>query len=819
MNAPQRFVCVHGHFYQPPRENAWLEAIEVQDSAAPYHDWNARINHECYAANGSSRILNTQNKIIRIVNNYSRISFNFGPTLLAWMEKSAPVSYQKIIDADRISIERFGGHGSAIAQVYNHIILPLASTQGRITQIRWGIADFEHRFGRKPEGMWLSETAVDLESLDLLARHGILFTILAPHQCARVRDIGTENDPEGPTWRETPNASVDPTQPYLVHTSEGHSITVFFYDGPISRAIAFEGLLNNGGDLTKRLLNGFRNNTEAGQLVHIATDGESYGHHHRHGDMALAYALQSIEHDSEVHLTNYGEFLEKFPPTSEAEIRENSSWSCGHGVDRWRSDCGCNTGQHPDWNQRWRAPLRNSLDWLRDATRPLWQTSAATLFHDPAVARDNYIHVILDRNPASQQVFLEKHCLRTLSLLERITALKLMEIERHLQLMYTSCGWFFDDLAGIETVQVISYAGRVLQLAAEVFGAPGVALEPEFLQRLAEAESNGPEHANGAEIYRKSVVAQEIDLERVGAHYAIISMFEPQPETTPLFCYDVRRTSGELLSMGRCRFAYGQAEVSSRITLEKEDVLFAVYYRGDQNLSATVQPVDTANQNKFQSFVKKMRETLLSADIAEGILLFDREFDTTRYSLMSLFREEQRRILQLLLDHTLAEMEGTMRTMYDDHISLLHYLSLSGMPKPRVLMLAAEFSLNADLRQELANDPFDAARLRGLLTQIRADQVEIDTVSVPFVASQRMLRAMQELELHMDRKYLDTALQVCDVLHELPTQVDVWEAQNLWYTISRRRTFADTNHVEWEQKFRELGTKLDIDVDQLAVDK
>ena len=819
MNAPQRFVCVHGHFYQPPRENAWLEAIEVQDSAAPYHDWNARINHECYAANGSSRILNTQNKIIRIVNNYSRISFNFGPTLLAWMEKSAPVSYQKIIDADRISMERFGGHGSAIAQVYNHIILPLASTQDRITQIRWGIADFEHRFGRKPEGMWLSETAVDLESLDLLAQHGILFTILAPHQCARVRDIGTENDPEGPTWRETPNASVDPTQPYLVHTSEGHSITVFFYDGPISRAIAFEGLLNNGEDLTKRLLNGFRNNTEAGQLVHLATDGESYGHHHRYGDMALAYALQSIEQDSEVHLTNYGEFLEKFPPTSEAEIRENSSWSCGHGVERWRSDCGCNTGQNPDWNQKWRAPLRNALDWLRDATRPLWQTSAATLFHDPAVARDNYIHVILDRNPASQQVFLEEHCLRTLSPLERITALKLMEMERHLQLMYTSCGWFFDDLAGIETVQVISYAGRVLQLAAEVFGAPGAALEPAFLQRLAEAESNGPEHANGAEIYRKSVVAQEIDLERVGAHYAIISMFEPQPETTPLFCYDVRRMSGELLSMGRRRFAYGQAEVSSRITLEQEDVLFAVYYRGDQNLSATVQPVDTANQNKFQNFVKKMRETLLSADIAEGILLFDREFDTTRYSLTSLFREEQRRILQLLLDHTLAEMEGTMRTMYDDHISLLHYLSLSGMPKPRVLMLAAEFSLNADLRQELASDPFDAARLRGLLTQIRADQVEIDTVSVPFVASQRMLRAMQELELHMDRKYLDTALQVCDVLHELPIQVDVWEAQNLWYTISRQRTFADTNHVEWDQRFRELGTKLDIDVDQLAVDK
>ncbi|MGC2252507.1 MAG: DUF3536 domain-containing protein, partial [Acidobacteriaceae bacterium] len=750
---------------------------------------------------------------------YSRISFNFGPTLLAWMEKSAPLSYQKIIEADRISMERFGGHGSAIAQVYNHLILPLASTQDKITQIRWGIADFEHRFGRKPEGMWLSETAVDLESLDLLARHGISFTILAPHQCARVRAIEKKRDSRIATWHETPNASVDPTQPYLVHTSEGHSITVFFYDGPTSRAIAFEGLLNNGGDMTKRLLRGFRDNGEAGQLVHVATDGESYGHHHRHGDMALAYALQSIEQDGEVHLTNYGQFLEKFPPTSEAEIREDSSWSCSHGVERWRGDCGCNTGQNPEWNQKWREPLREALDWLRDATRPLWQQTVATLFHDPANARDGYIQVILNRTPLAQQTFFEEHCLRTLSQPERITALKLMEMERHLQLMYTSCGWFFDDLAGIETVQVISYAGRVLQLASEVFGAPGAELEAGFLSLLAKAESNVKEPTTGADIYRTSVLTQKIGLEQVGAHYAVISLFEPQPETTPLFCYDVRRKSGQLLTLGRGRFAYGQAEICSQITLECENVVFAVLHVGDQNLSAGVRRADAVSESSFQQFTAKMQKAILSADMTEAVRFFVREFDSTGYSLNSLFRDEQRRILQQLLDTTLAEMEGTLRTMYDDHISLLHYLSLSGMPKPPVLMLAAQFSLNADLRQELANDPFDAARLRGVLTQIQADQIEVDSISIPFAAGQRMLRAMQELELHMDRKYLDTALQVCDVLHELPIQVDVWEAQNRWYTISRHRKFAAAQDGEWEQKFRELGTKLDIDVDQLAVDE
>ncbi|MHB2009765.1 MAG: DUF3536 domain-containing protein, partial [Acidobacteriaceae bacterium] len=411
------------------------------------------------------------------------------------------------------------------------------------------------------------------------------------------------------------------------------------------------------------------------------------------------------------------------------------------------------------------------------------------------------------------------HCLRPLSAEERSTALKLMEMERHLQLMYTSCGWFFDDLAGIETVQVISYAGRVLQLAAELFGSPGAALETTFLQHLAKAKSHGTEPANGADIYRKSVLAQELGLEQVGAHYAITSVFEAQPETTPLFCYDVRRRSGELLSMGRRRFAYGRAEISSRVTLEREDVLFAVLYRGDQNLMATVRRADPATESSFQDFTGKMQKTLLSADIAEGIILFAREVDSNRYSLTSLFRDEQRRILQLLLDTTLAEMESTLRTMYEDHVSLLHYLSLSGIPKPQALMLAAEFSLNADLRQELANDPFDASRLRGLLTQIRADQVEIDSVSVSFVASQRMLRAMQELELHLDQKYLDTALQICDVLLELPFQVDVWEAQNLWYTISRQPRSAAATDAEWDRGFRELGTKLEIEVDQLAVDK
>ncbi|MCA1724656.1 MAG: glycoside hydrolase, partial [Thermomicrobia bacterium] len=351
-----RYVCIHGHFYQPPRENPWLEAIELQDSAYPYHDWNERITAECYAPNAASRILSGAGRIAQIVQNYARISFNFGPTLLAWMEAQAPDTYAAILDADRESRDRFSGHGAAMAQVYNHIILPLANRRDKWTQIHWGIADFTHRFGRAPEGMWLSETAVDLETLDILAEQGIAFTVLAPSQAGMVREIGAEE------WEDVSGARIDPTRAYVQQLPSGRTIALFFYDGPISRGVAFEGLLDRGENLVNRLLGAFSDERDWPQLVHIATDGETYGHHHAHGDMALAYALHHIEAHDLAHLTIYGEYLERFPPTHEVQIIENTAWSCDHGVERWRSNCGCNTGGRPDWNQQWRGPLRAALD-------------------------------------------------------------------------------------------------------------------------------------------------------------------------------------------------------------------------------------------------------------------------------------------------------------------------------------------------------------------------------------------------------------------------------------------------------------------------
>ena len=508
-----------------------------------------------------------------------------------------------ILDGESRSRQRYRGHSSAMAQVYNHMILPLASMRDRVTQIRWGMADYESSFGAKPEGMWLPETAADTDTLELLAQHGIRFTILAPHQCKRIRPLkGNAN------WTVTPDATVDTTHPYLVRFASGASIAVFFYNGPVSRAIAFEGLLDSGDKFVARLKAGFKDGAQP-QLVHVATDGESYGHHHKYGEMALAYALRLLEKDKSVKLTNYGSFLEQFPPEFECEIVDNTSWSCMHGIERWRSNCGCNGGK-PGWNQAWRAPLRHALDELRDALVPLTEQETGKLFNDVWAARNAYIQVILDRSPESVDRFFAAHQAHTLSEAERTRALELMEMQRHAQLMYTSCGWFFDDISGIETVQIIAYAARVLQLALQVFGEQAAPLEPAFLARLAEAKSNDPNAGDGAKIYRKCVDTMNVDtmklhLEQVAAHYAISSVFSSFADETDLFCYHVRRISYDIYTSGRGRLALGRAHVASAITGHAQCFSFAVLHFGDQNITAAVKAYEESGAAAFEAFASE----------------------------------------------------------------------------------------------------------------------------------------------------------------------------------------------------------------------
>ena len=815
MAASKRFICIHGHFYQPPRENPWLETVETQDSAAPYHDWNERVCAECYAPNGAARIVNSKNQITRIVNNYARMSFNFGPTLLSWLMENAPRTYRMILDGERRSRKSFNGHSSAMAQVYNHIILPLANRRDRITQIRWGIADYQRHYGTPPEGMWLSETAADTDSLELMAQHGIKFTVLAPHQCRHIRSLK-----DGSDWTETPNASVDTTRPYLVRFDSGVSIAVFFYDGPASRAIAFEGLLNSGESLAARLKGGFKDNAQP-QLVHVATDGESYGHHHKYGEMALAYALRLLEADKTVKLTNYGSYLAQFPPEYEAEIMDNTSWSCEHGVERWRSNCGCNGGKQ-GWNQAWRGPLRQALDELRDAVAPLTEQEGGKLFRDVWAARDSYIEVVLDRRAEKMDRFLAENQSHALTEAERVRALELMEMQRHAQLMYTSCGWFFDDISGIETVQIIAYAARVLQLAKELFGEQADALEPRFFSRLGEARSNVAAASDGARLYKDQVRPMQLGLEEVAAHYGISSVFSSFAEETELFCYRVRRQAYDIYTSGRGRLALGRASIASVITDKRESFSFAVLHFGDQNITAAVKPCKEEDAAEFETFARQAAEQLERAKFPEVIRLLDRYYGHVDYSLTSLFRDEQRRIVQVILSSTLSSIENSLTTIYEDHASLLHYLSQAGLPKPPALTMAAEFAVSAGLRKALDGVPIDQALLRSFLALAKADQIPLETSTLSYIADQRMKHAMVELQISAGSlEMLGRALTLARTLVELPFELNLWQAQNIWYEIMRvssygLTTLATDDFSRWEKDFCELGRCLSIDYEAIS---
>ncbi len=807
----ERYVCIHGHFYQPPRENPWLEAIELQDSAYPYHDWNERVTAECYSPNASSRILDGQDYIISIVNNYAKISFNFGPTLLAWLEQKAPDVYQSILLADRESMKNFSGHGSAIAQPYNHMIMPLANSRDKYTQVLWGVRDFQRRFGRKPQGMWLPETAVDLETLDIMASLGIRFTILSPYQAKQVRRIGERE------WKDVGGGRIDPRMAYRVDLPSGRAINVFFYDGPISRAVAFEGLLNRGEYLAHRLLDAFSSDDrERPQLVHIATDGESYGHHHRFGDMALAYALHYFETNKLARLTNYSEYLERFPPTHEARIYENTSWSCAHGVERWRSNCGCTTGGRPGWNQEWRKPLREALDWLRDTLAPRYEEMGAKFFKDPWEARNAYIQVILDRSAENVDSFLSQQACRKLDGAGRTTALKLLELQRHAMLMYTSCGWFFNELSGIETVQVMQYAGRAIQLGQELFGDE---IEGQFLDLLGRAKSNIPENRDGRLIYEKFVRPAMVDLEKVGAHYAISSLFEEYPEVANIYCFKFQVEDRKSLEAGRAKLVVGRATVSSYITYDSKRLSFGVLHLGDHNLNGGVRQY--AGDDAYQAMTQDLIQAFGRVDFPEIIRLMQNHFGASNYSLWSLFRDEQRRILDQILESTLAGATAVYRQLYEHHAPLMHFLAGLDAPMPRAFLMAAEFILNTDLRWAFKQDSLDLGRIKTLLQEARQWRVELDTAGLGYVLAGTIGRLASQfrkepLELS-NLQRLDAAM---DVVRAVPFGVDVWGAQNAYYDVMksvypRMKAQADQGEEtakEWVSRFVALGDKLKVRV-------
>jgi alpha-amylase/alpha-mannosidase (GH57 family) len=765
-----RYLCIHGHFYQPPRENPSLEAIELQDSAYPYHDWNEKIAAECYAPNAMSRILDSQQRIIKLVNNYAQISFNFGPTLLSWIEGKSPKVYQALQNADKASAGRFSGHGSALSQAYNHMILPLANARDQITQVKWGIRDFEHRFGRLPEGMWLPETAVDTATLEVLAAQGIQFTILAPRQAKRIRKRGSRS------WQDVSGGRVDPSRAYLVRLPSKRSISIFFYDGPISQGVAFERLLDNGQRFADRLLSGFSDARQWPQLVHIATDGESYGHHHRFGDMALSYALHHIETNKLAELTNYGEFLSRFPADHFAEIVENSSWSCIHGVERWRSNCGCNSGGRAGWNQEWRGALRAALDWLRDCLAPLYEQKATPLLKDPWLARDEYIRIILDRSRENLQKYLAEHATRGLEPCEQTIALKLLEMQRHAMLMYTSCGWFFDELSGLESVQVLHYAGRALRLAQELFGDP---IEDQFLERLALAKSNLPEHGDGKQIYEKWVKPACVSTDQVAAHYAISSLFENYGERTQIYCYDVHRQDYLLEVEGKQKLAVGRAQFSSEVTRETAKLDFGVLHLGDHNLAAGVKRFE--NQDQYDEQKKALTTAFTQADATAALQKLTETFGDNTFSLRTLFRDEQRKIVETILNESLATAAAAYRNIYENQAPLIRFLQGLNVPIPAAFQAAAEIALNNQLKQAFQQQELDTDAIQSYLKEASASNIKLDVPGLEYAIRKRLETEANAFATNSTCDVTQRFRKLLDFVATLPFPVELWEIQNISY--------------------------------------
>ncbi len=827
-----RFICIHGHFYQPPRENPWTDEVEIEDSAYPYHDWNSRITAECYAPNAASRILDNTKNIIDIVNNYASISFDFGPTLLTWLEQNSPRTYAAILEADRESRNRHSGHGSAMAQVYNHMIMPLANSRDKRTQVIWGIRDFVHRFGRKPEGMWLAETAVDLETLDIMAGEGILFTVLSPDQAAMVKSL------PGSAW--SPADDIDCSIPYFCRLKGGKTIAVFLYESSISHDIAFSNILENGEIFASRMMHHFSRPGKGSGMLNIVSDGETFGHHHRFADMALAYALYRIGQERQAEMTVFGQYLSDHPPTAEILIKEYSSWSCPHGIERWRSGCGCSTmgtvmqdtEAYPrwtpvqreaatagiptqrSWSQEWRRPLREAMDQLRDDLAPVFENAMGRYVANPWEARDDYIGVILDQSPESLETFLSRHSSRALTGPEKTIVLKALEMQRYALLMYTSCGWFFDDISGIESIQVMKYACRAIQLARELSDQNP---EPAFLNILSHAASNNPGYGSGADIYQNFVKKAMIDINRIVFNHALTLMVTGKPYPRAVRHYTKEKDSYELSQSGRYRMVFGRIALRCDCTNEVWNREYAVIHLGNYEVVGGVR--EYSGDEPFLGMQRKIVDDLAGPDPKNIVAIMEQEFGTSVYSFWHLFKDAQREILSLLLESTLMSMESSFREAYRKHITLIHAMKEMDIPVPRILEDPVWYVLNTDLNRALTDENTDLQKIRQLVNALTRGNFPPDRTILNYSASRLYASLTRKMKTATeDIRILQTIVEIFSILAPLSLDYDLWECQNEYFRIGRQYACqvrreaeaGDPRAREWISVFTELGTWLGV---------
>jgi alpha-amylase/alpha-mannosidase (GH57 family) len=789
--SPQGYVVIHGHFYQPPRENPWIEQIEVETSAHPYHDWNARITAECYGPNAVARVYDGQRRILDIVNNYEHLSFNFGPTLFSWLEGKASEVHAKILEADRLSLETLG-HGNALAQAYNHAILPLASKRDRETQVIWGLKDFEHRFGRPAAAMWLPETAVNYPTLATLADQGMRFVILSPYQAKRVRPLA------GGQWEAVQGQTLDTTQAYRCFLPEDKRnpakrryLDVFFYNGAVAADLSFGDLLQDSYRLADRLVEGFSPGRFRPQILHVATDGENYGHHKKFGELALAHAISVALPQKGFKLTNYAAFLELAPPKMEAELYlgpagEGSSWSCAHGVGRWKENCGCSTGGLPTWNQRWRTPLRQSLDFLSDRLGVLFETDGQKYFRNPWEARNAYIQVILDRSQPVVAEFFSRQGVANLKERDRVAALKLLEMQRHALLMYTSCGWFFADLSGLETLQVIKYAARALQLGQEFTTEP---LEEPFLKILERGVSNLPEEGNGRTIYERRVRPSVVDYPKV-ANQWVISWLKDLERKCPTNIYHYRvepqdledRTQGSLL------FAAGRLGLTSGVTQESRSLAFYTTFLGSYLYRTQVQPVHTVQE--FQALKNEFFQTLEKApeDLIPSMV---RRLGERYYSFHDIFQDEKMEVFQDLLAQNQEEALALISRNFEDTRGLLKAMAAERLPLPRLYRALGEITLNrrlVELLRKMEPEPDQLATSVEILELVQDTQamgLKLESGEGARILGRILQRHFQDLAAGFQTKNVVRAKQFLDLVNRIPITLEVTEAQNFLFQLMK----------------------------------
>ncbi len=760
----EKFLTIHGHFYQPPRENPWLEAIELQDSALPFHDWNERICKECYNPNSVSRIVDNKNQILDIVNNYQYMSFNFGPTLLSWMEEFAPLTYERIIKADIDSISEHSGHGNALAQVYNHMIMPLANAHDKETQVKWGIRDFEYRFGRKPEGIWLAETAVDDATLKVLVDNGIKFTILSPYQALKIRKTGDKE------WQDVSWGNIDPARSYK-YTLKGDSkksIALFFYDGAISKSVAFDELLKDGNRFIKRLKEGVSETRNYPQLVNIATDGESYGHHTKFGDMALSYVLKIKAEDEGFKITNYAEYLDKYESDYEVDIKQASSWSCFHGVGRWKEDCGCSTGGHPGWNQKWREPLRNALDYLRDELAKVFEAEGPKYFNDnPWAIRNKYIDVILDRNYVTIKKFQKENFKPDLTEEQKVKGMELLEIQRQAMLMYTSCGWFFSEISGIETVQIMKYAARAMQLVARFTNED---FETHFKDILSQAKSNIAEFGTGKDIYERFVKPSVVTAKQIACLWAISSLYQDFEDEEDVYCYTVKRHSYQKVQKGSSNFLVGHIEISSKVTLQKADLMFALMQYAGGDFHCAIK--EFSNDAEFNELQATLIKTFALNPITEIIRTLDEKFGKEYFTLKDIFIEERKKILQILLKDQLEKFGNTYKEMYDQGKGSIYHMQNLGLEIPKEFKISAEYALSHRYNDLLAGsdgfveDPI-VQQIKDINFEAKRMNITIDKTPSNKNFAKRIITNLNRLTKSFEIQQADTIIELFEIVEKL----------------------------------------------------